>query len=70
LSHAERILRKIENASETQFLPIIGLEKGRMLASIVRGTRPKHVLEVGIFIGYFAILVGKELNADTHVIAR
>jgi predicted O-methyltransferase YrrM len=68
LSQAEKILRKIEKMSRTQFLPIVGPEKGKILAGVVRETRPKRVLEVGALIGYSAILIGKELDADAHII--
>jgi len=54
--------------SRTQFLPIVGPEKGKILAGVVRETRPKRVLEVGALIGYSAILIGKELDADAHII--
>jgi predicted O-methyltransferase YrrM len=68
LSQAERILRKIEKRSQTQFLPIIGPEKGEILARVVRETKPKRVLEVGTLIGYSAILIGRELDADAQMI--
>jgi predicted O-methyltransferase YrrM len=68
LSQAEKVLRKIEKMSETQFLPIIGPEKGKILASVVRETKPRRVLEVGTLIGYSAILIGRELDADAHLI--
>jgi hypothetical protein len=46
LSQTEKILRKIEKMSETQFFPIVGLEKGKILARVVRETEPKrtHIL--------------------------
>ena len=54
--------------SETQFLPIVGPEKGRVLAKVVRDTKPKRLLEVGTLIGYSSIIIGQELDADAHLI--
>jgi predicted O-methyltransferase YrrM len=69
LSQAEKVLRKIEHMTEKQFLPIIGSEKGKVLARVVRETKPKRVLEVGTLIGYSAILIGRELEPDAHLIS-
>lgn len=49
------------------FLPIVGPRKGKILAEAVRKAKPKHVLEVGTLIGYSAILIGKELDADAEL---
>lgn len=68
LTKAESVLRKIEKMTETRFLPIIGPEKGKILAKVVRETKPKHLLEVGTLIGYSAILIGRELESDAHLI--
>lgn len=61
------VLRDIEKRSETQFFPIVGPEKGKILAETVRRVKPKHVLEVGTLIGYSAILIGQELDADARL---
>jgi predicted O-methyltransferase YrrM len=50
-----------------EFLPIIGPDKGKILAETVRKAKPKHVLEVGTLIGYSTILIGKELDADADI---
>ena len=68
MNTAEKILRRIEKMSETQFLPIVGPEKGRVIAKIVRETKPKCLLEVGTLVGYSAIIIGQELDADAHLI--
>ena len=34
----------------------------------VRKAKPTHVLEVGTLIGYSAILMGKELDADAEIV--
>lgn len=54
--------------TEKKFLPIIGPQKGRRLTEIIRKIKPKRVLEVGTLIGYSAILMGKELESDAHLI--
>jgi len=68
LNKTELILREIEKRANTEFLPIVGPEKGRVLAEEVRKARPKRVLEVGTLIGYSAILMGKELDETAQLI--
>ncbi len=68
VSSADEVLRLIEKASEKNFLPIIGPNKGKFLAEEVRKAKPRHVLEVGTLIGYSAILMGKELDAKAEIV--
>jgi predicted O-methyltransferase YrrM len=68
LSRADEILHLIEQASEKNFLPIIGLFKGKILVDEVRKAKPQHVLEVGTLIGYSAILMGKELDSKSEIV--
>ena len=68
MSKADEVLREIERRAETEFLPIVGPDKGRILADIVRDAKPKRVLEVGTLIGYSAILMGKELGKHVQII--
>lgn len=67
-SSAELVLREIEALSEKAFLPIIGSAKGKFLAEEMRRAKPMHVLEVGTLIGYSAILMGKDLDADAEIV--
>jgi predicted O-methyltransferase YrrM len=67
-SCANKVLELIEKASEKNFLPIIGPNKGKYLATEVRMAKPKRVLEVGTLIGYSAILMGKEMDAEAEII--
>jgi predicted O-methyltransferase YrrM len=67
LNKAEFVLRKIEKRAKNEFLPIVGHEKGQVLAEEIRKAKPKRVLEVGTLIGYSAILMGKELDDDTQI---
>ena len=62
------MLRRIERASEKDFLPIIGPYKGKILAEEVRKAKPIHVLEVGTLIGYSAILIGQELDDRAEIV--
>jgi predicted O-methyltransferase YrrM len=62
------VLREIEKRANHEFLPIVGLEKGQILAEEVRKAKPKRVLEVGTLIGYSAILIGKELDENAQII--
>jgi predicted O-methyltransferase YrrM len=68
MSGAEEVLRQIEQMSEMNFLPIIGPQKGKILADEIRKLKPKHVLEVGTLIGYSVILMGKELDDKAEIV--
>jgi predicted O-methyltransferase YrrM len=68
LSEANEILKEIEEMAERKFLPIVGPEKGQVLVKAVLEVEPKRVLEIGTLVGYSAILMGKELRSETHLI--
>ena len=68
LDKADSVLRKIEKIANKRFLPIVGPEKGKILAEEVRKVKPKRVLEVGTLIGYSAILMGKELDENAKIV--
>lgn len=61
------VLKEMERLTETQFLPIVGPEKGKILAKTVREVKPKRALEVGTLIGYSAILIARELDKDARL---
>jgi predicted O-methyltransferase YrrM len=65
---ADLVLRQIEAQAENAFLPIIGPAKGRFLAEEVRKAKPMRVLELGTLIGYSAVLMGKEMPANSELI--
>jgi predicted O-methyltransferase YrrM len=67
-SSAEKILRQIEKLAQLESLPIIGPDRGKILADEVRRAKPLHVLEVGTLVGYSTILVVKELDKDAEVV--
>jgi predicted O-methyltransferase YrrM len=54
--------------TEKSFLPIVGPRKGKVLAEIILRIKPKRILEIGTLIGYSAILMGKELGSNAHII--
>ncbi len=66
-SSAEQVLKEIEEATKRKFLPIVGPEKGKILAQIVKDANPLRVLEVGTLIGYSAILMGKHLRKNAKI---
>jgi predicted O-methyltransferase YrrM len=49
-------------------MPIVGSERGKVLAEEVRKVKPKRILEVGTLIGYSAILIGRELDKKSRII--
>lgn len=65
---ADRVLNNIETLAKRQFLPIIGAAKGKYLVEEIRKSKPKHVVEVGTLIGYSAILMAKELDANAELV--
>ena len=67
MTKADEVLREIERMTENAFLPIVGPDKGKILAEAFRRVKPKHVLEVGTLIGYSAILIGKALDETDRI---
>ncbi len=55
-------------SEDNETLPIVGPKKGQVLADVIRAVKPKRVLEVGTLTGYSAILMGKELGNEAHLI--
>ena len=55
-------------SEEKESLPIVGPNKGRVLADVIRAIKPKRVLEVGTLTGYSAILMGKELGNEAQLV--
>jgi predicted O-methyltransferase YrrM len=58
------VLEGIEAMAEKEFLPIIGRDRGKVLIRVIRKTRPRRVLEIGTLVGYSAIMMAKELDAN------
>ena len=65
---AERVLRRIESEGRIRFYPIIGRHRGRVLVEEIKARQPRRVLEVGTFVGYSSILMGRELDEGSEII--
>ncbi len=66
---ADIVLKEIEAIGKRSFIPSIGPVKGKLLAEIVKKTRPKRVLEVGALYGYSAILMAKNSPPGVEIIS-
>jgi predicted O-methyltransferase YrrM len=67
-TRASGVLRRIERMAERRYLPIMGPERGRVLADLVRKLKPRRILEIGTLVGYSTILMGKELSNDAEIV--
>jgi len=66
---ADVVLKEIEAIGQRSFIPSIGPVKGKILAEIVRKTRPKRILEVGALYGYSAILMAKNSPSGVEIVS-
>jgi predicted O-methyltransferase YrrM len=66
---ADVVLKEIEAIGQRSFIPSIGPVKGKILAEIVKKTRPKRVLEVGALYGYSAILMAKNSPSGVEIVS-
>ena len=66
---ANAVLKEIEAIGQRSFIPSIGPIKGRIVAEIVKKTRPKRVLEVGALYGYSAILMAKSSPPGVEIVS-
>src|SRR5947209_3775993 len=69
LDPVETVLREIEALGKRSFIPSIGPVKGKILAEIVKKTRPKRILEVGALYGYSAILMAKNSPPRAEILS-
>jgi len=69
LDPADAVLKEIEVIGQRSFIPSIGPVKGRILAEIVKKTRPKRILEVGALYGYSAVLMAKNSPPNVEIIS-
>jgi predicted O-methyltransferase YrrM len=56
------LMAEMEKFAETDHVPIVHWETGRLLATLVRATDPELVLEVGTAIGYSTLHMAQELG--------
>lgn len=61
------LLTAIEREARETFVPIIRKETGALLKTLVAGTRPKAILEVGTAVGYSALLMASVMEPDCHI---
>jgi predicted O-methyltransferase YrrM len=66
---ADAVLKEIEAIGQRSFIPSIGPVKGKILAEIVKKTRPKRILEVGALYGYSAILMAKNSPSGVEIVS-
>src|SRR5438445_9845730 len=66
---ADIVLKEIEAIGKRSFIPSIGPVKGKILAEIVKKTRPKRILEVGALYGYSAILMAKNSPPGVEIVS-
>ena len=66
---ADIVLKEIEAIGERSFIPSIGPVKGKILADIVKKTKPKRILEVGALYGYSAILMAKSSPPGVEIVS-
>jgi len=66
---ADAVLKEIEAIGQRSFIPSIGPVKGRILSEIVKKTRPKRILEVGVLYGYSAILMAKNSPPGVEIVS-
>ena len=66
---ADIVLKEIEAIGERSFIPSIGPVKGKILAEIVKKTKPKRILEVGALYGYSAILMAKNSPPGVKIVS-
>src|SRR6266436_6992338 len=66
---ADAVLKDIEAIGQRSFIPSIGPVKGKILAEIVKKTRPKRILEVGALYGYSAILMAKNSPPGVEIVS-
>jgi predicted O-methyltransferase YrrM len=66
---ADVVLKEIEAIGERSFIPSIGPVKGKILAEIVKKTKPKRILEVGALYGYSAILMAKNSPPEVEIVS-
>jgi predicted O-methyltransferase YrrM len=69
LDPADVVLKEIEAIGQRSFIPSIGAIKGKILAEIVKKTRPKRILEVGALYGYSAILMAKNSPPGVEIVS-
>lgn len=59
----DRVIARVDRQCREQGIPMIGPEKARRLADLVRQKKPELVLEAGTAVGYSGLWIARELKA-------
>ena len=62
MNKAIDILNLLDEIGKKQFMPSIGPIKGKIISDIIRGYKPKKILEIGSLYGYSAILIANVMS--------
>lgn len=66
-STVQGVLSEIEELAKSEYLPIVGKEKGEFLEGLVRQHQPCTVVEVGVMVGYATIRIANALGDGCKV---
>ena len=66
---ADTVPKEIEAIGKRSFIQSIGPVRGKILAEIVKKTRPKRIMEVGALYGYSAILMAKNSPPRAEILS-
>lgn len=64
LAQVERVIERVDRECRQRGVPMIGPEKARRLAELVRQKKPELVVEAGTAIGYSGLWIARELKAQ------
>ncbi|MCS7304643.1 MAG: class I SAM-dependent methyltransferase [Thermoguttaceae bacterium] len=62
LVQIERVIERVDRQCREQGIPMIGPQKARRLAELVREKKPELVVEAGTAIGYSGLWIARELK--------
>lgn len=68
-ARAAAMLRQMDRTTARWYLPIIGREKGRFVASLIKRHCPRRALEIGSLIGYSTILIAGNLPPGGRLVS-
>ncbi len=63
LAQVERVIERVDRECRQRGVPMIGPQKARRLAELVRQKKPELVVEAGTAIGYSGLWIARELKA-------
>jgi len=63
LTQVERVIERVDRECRERRVPMVGPQKARRLAELVRQKKPELVVEAGTAIGYSGLWIARELKA-------